>query len=191
MSQAPLGEILARFITVLNEAGVEYMLVGSVASSVHGEPRSTQDFDIVIERSIAALERLLGALDPEVYYFDPTTARQAYRRSSQFNVLDVEQVWKFDVIFQGSDAWSREAFLRRSEGEYSGVTMAVLSPEDAIVSKLRWAERMGGSERQLRDVAGIVRMRSEGLDYSYLEDWLSRLGLKEMWAQVQGEGDAD
>lgn len=186
MSQASLGEILARFIQVLDEAEVEYMLVGSVASSVHGEPRSTQDFDVVIERSVAALERLLDALDPDLYYFDPSTARQAYRRSSQFNVLDMEQVWKFDVFFQRSDEWSRVAFSRRIQGEFSGVTMSVLSPEDSILSKLLWAEKMGGSERQLRDVAGIVQIRSGDLDYSYLEGWLARLKLEPLWEKVRG-----
>jgi len=190
MNQAPLGEILARFLRVLEEAGVEYMLVGSVASSVHGEPRSTQDFDIVIEKSITALEQLLASLDPEVYYFDPSTARQAYRRSSQFNVLDMEQVWKFDIIFQRGDAWSRSAFSRRIEGEFSGVKMTVLSPEDSILSKLQWAEKMGGSERQLRDVAGIVQVRSEDLDYDYLDEWLARLGVEDMWAQIGAERES-
>lgn len=179
-------EVLGRVVEKLDRAGLEYMLVGSFASSMHGEPRSTQDIDIVIAADIVALERFLRLLPEEEYYCDEDTARRAMRLRSMFNVIDMSTIWKLDFIVQKNDRHSQEAFQRRVIDTVGDTTLKVESAEDTVISKLRWAKRSGGSERQLRDVSGVVTLVGEALDRAYIEKWVEALGLSDLWEQING-----
>jgi hypothetical protein len=177
--------VIARLVDKLNLAGLGYMLVGSFASSMHGEPRSTQDIDVVVLPDTAALERFLLLLPDEEYYCDRATARAAMRARSMFNVIELASVWKVDVIIQRGDPHAREAFERRVKGRFGAMELCVESPEDTVVSKLRWAQRSGGSERQLRDVSGILRLAQGTLDLAYIERWVQELNLGAEWTLAQ------
>jgi hypothetical protein len=186
MAGSEVEEVLGRLIAKLDRAGLKYMLVGSFASSMHGEPRSTQDIDLVVEPSQEALEALLKLLPEDQYYCDQETARRALRSRSMFNVIDMATIWKVDVIFQKADGHAQQAFSRRVKGQVGDTKLYVESAEDTIISKLRWAKRGGGSERQLRDVAGILSVAGETLDLPYLEKWVDALGLRELWFAAKG-----
>jgi hypothetical protein len=179
-----LADLLRRIVDRLDGAGVAHMLAGSVASSVHGEPRTTHDVDIVIEANRASLVTFLRALPAEEYYVDEDVALEALRTRSQFNVIDLSTGWKVDLIIRRDRPFSVEEFQRRRGATLFGVAVQVASPEDTIIAKLEWA-RDSQSERQLRDIAGILRVSGETIDREYLQRWIEDLGLAEIWSRVE------
>ncbi len=177
-------DLLTRMIGRLERAGVPYMLVGSVASSMFGEPRATRDIDIVIDPTDRQLRALVAEFETEGYYVDLAAALEAREQRAQFNVIDVSTGLKVDFVIRKDRPFSREEFRRRQQIELAGVLASVATPEDTIISKLEWA-RAGDSERQLRDAASIVAIEGDRLDRRYLERWISELALEELWAAAQ------
>jgi hypothetical protein len=111
---------------------------------------------------------------------------EALRYETQFNVLDMATGWKVDLILRKQRAFSEVEFARRSLVDVMGVEVFVASLEDVIVSKLEWAKAGGGSERQLEDVRELVRLGAARLDRAYVEQWVQRLDLGEMWSRALG-----
>ena len=183
-----LAALLRRLSGALDEAGVPFMLTGSLASTLYGEPRSTVDVDVVVVLSGASLPALLRALPEEEFYVSEDAAFDALRRQGQFNVIHLETGWKIDLILRKRRAFSEEEFERRVKREVLGVQLPVCSPEDSVLSKLEWAKKGGGSERQLRDVAGIVALQGDALDQAYIHRWAEALGVAELWQAVGGRG---
>jgi hypothetical protein len=182
------GDFLGPLVALLEAAGIPYMVAGSFASTFHGVARATQDLDVVVDPDGAALDAFLGALDPDRYYVDPDTAREALRRRSQFNVIDMATGWKADLIIRKARRFSIEELARRQPAELLGTRTYVATAEDSIIAKLEWAKQ-SDSTRQLRDVAGIVAMRGDALDLEHVERWVQELGLQAEWARVRA-GDA-
>jgi hypothetical protein len=180
-----LTDFLHRLAAAMDRAAVPYMLAGSVASSIHGQPRSTQDVDLVIHTDPAGIRRLVNELPDEDYYVDVDVALQALRRSSQFNVIDMETGWKADLIIRKARPFSQAEFDRRRRIQMDGEPIWIASPEDVVITKLEWAKRTE-SERQLRDVAGVLAERND-IDTAYIERWVAELELQHQWNAVQGE----
>jgi len=176
---------LARVIRALDSVGARHMVVGSFASTFHGEARSTQDVDVVIEIDPGGLERFLDALPEDEWYVDRETARQALARASVFNVVDYATGWKIDLIVRKPGAFAASEFARRIQAELLGVGVFVATAEDTLLSKLVWAKASGGSERQLRDASGIVAVHGGDLDLEYIERWLDPLGIRALWERVR------
>ena len=179
---APLREIVA----ALDAQAVPHMLAGSFASTHHGVPRTTHDIDLVIDPTAAALERFVEGLDPERFYVSPEAAREAWRRRGQFNVVDLETGWKVDLILCKDRPFSHEEFRRRQPATLLGAKVFVATAEDTVLAKLEWA-RLGESERQLRDVVGILQMQGTRLDRLYIERWAAELGVEMLWQRARSE----
>jgi len=173
-------DVLARIVSALDGAGVPYMLTGSLASSIYGTPRATKDIDIVIAPTTRQLRKLKELLPESSYYFDLDDALDAFRRRSQFNVIDLASMWKVDLIFQKREPYDGEAFAHRAPIDHDGIRLFVTSAEDSIISKLSWA-KLGDSQIQIQDVAGILRARRDVLDRPYLEHWVRELQLEGEW----------
>jgi hypothetical protein len=182
MTAHPLSEIVAE----LQRAAIPHMLAGSFASTHHGSPRTTNDIDLVIDPSREALERFVGELDRGRFYVSVEAAREAFGARSQFNVVLLDSGWKADLILRRDRAFSRAEFERREPAEIAGVQVFVATAEDTIVAKLEWA-RAGESERQLRDVVGILEVSLDRLDRSYIERWIDELDLRALWLRAQAE----
>ena len=181
-----VGGLLDRITQLLEAVGIPFMVAGSFASTAHGLPRTTQDLDLVIDPpSAAELEALLASMPADNYYFDADTARDALRRRSMFNVIDLASGWKIDLILRKNRPFSREEFARRMKMTILGVAVFVASPEDTIVAKLEWSKQSGGSERQRRDVAGILANAADALDRVYIERWVRDLDLDDEWKAAQ------
>lgn len=163
------------------------MLAGSHASSLHGTPRTTQDFDVVIDPSKEVLADLVRRLQADGWYANEAAAEDAFRRRSTFNVIDERTGWKFDLVMLRRDEFSQSEWERRETHEVHGIRIDVASAEDTIVAELDWARRTGGSERKLRDVGGGVQVRGADLDRLYVERWAARLGVKDLWERVLGD----
>jgi len=179
-----LEELLSRLVPALERAQVPYMLTGSVASSAHGTPRSTRDLDIVIAPTRAQLVALMQQFPSSLYYADQEQALQALAHRSQFNVIDSATGWKVDFIIAEDSEYGRAALVRRRPIDITGSPVYVASPEDVLIAKLQWA-KLGGSERQLQDAAGIVGMQGSNLDVEYVERWVRELSLEEQWEAVR------
>jgi len=173
-------DVFRRITAALDQAGIEYMLSGSFASAYYGAPRSTQDIDLVIVATPAKLRAFVQSLSSAEYYADLDAALEAHKRQSLFNVIDLLTGWKIDLIIRKSRAFSEEEFHRRQQVNLEDIPLFVASAEDVVVSKLEWA-KLAQSQRHIEDVAGILRMRWELLDHSYLEKWILQLGLKTQW----------
>lgn len=169
-----LAEILGYVVERLDRAGIPHMISGSVASAHHGEPRSTQDVDLVIDPTVIALTTFVGSLDRERYYIDD--ALEALERRSQCNVIDVTTGWKVDLIVVKDRPFSRVELARRQPLTLLGIGTFVATVEDVILSKLEWS-RASESERQVRDVVAMLRLRAGELDDAYLDRWARALDL--------------
>lgn len=175
---------LAAIVRELDRAGILHMLAGSFASSYHGDPRTTNDIDLVIAPTLESLEAFVRSLDPAAYYVSEEAALDAFERQGQFNVVVLESGWKVDLILRKDRAFSHSEFERREAASIDETQVFVATAEDTIVAKLEWA-RAGESERQLRDVAGILELRSSELDVDYIERWVEELGLGAEWTRVK------
>jgi len=159
------------------------MLAGSFASSFHGTPRTTQDIDLVIDPSPDTLRAFVSLLPPEAFYVNLDAALEALQHQGQFNVVDLATGWKVDLIIRKHRPFSVEEFGRRHAADVLDTTVDVASAEDTVLAKLEWA-RLGESERQLRDVAGIVAVKGASLDRAYIERWAASLGIADLWERV-------
>ena len=177
-------EALQRIAAELNRAGIPFMLTGSFASVFYGSPRSTQDIDIVIGVTPVQLRTFVERLPRSEYYVDEDTALEALKRESLFNIIDLKTSWKIDMIIRKSRAFSQEEFGRRRLSNIEGVSLHVASAEDIILAKLEWA-KLGASQRQIDDAAGILKLRGESLDRSYLDKWVRELNLVQEWSAAQ------
>ena len=184
MTENTASGLLRKIISMLEAAKIPHMVVGSFASMAHGEPRTTRDLDVVIDPRLEQLDALVMALDPERFYVDPDVARDALRRRSMFNVIEIETGWKLDFVIRKARAFSIEEMRRRAPARILGIEVATATAEDTIVAKLEWAKE-GGSDRQLEDVAGILRVRGPELDLEYIERWVAELGLDEPWQRAR------
>ena len=175
---------LATIVGELERHGIPHMLAGSFASSFHGAPRTTHDIDLVVAPTRAALDRFASGLDPDRFYVSVDAAREAWGRRGQFNVVLLDSGWKADLILRKDRPFSLSEFERRRRVEIDGLAVWIATAEDTIVSKLEWA-RAGGSERQVRDVAGILDVSGERLDLDYIERWVAELDLDPVWERAR------
>lgn len=176
-----LGDLLTTTVHALQAAGVPYMVTGSIASAFHGEPRATRDIDVVIDPTASTLARLVTSLQERGAYVDENAARAALRDRSQFNAI-VDDA-KVDFVIRRDREFSKVEFDRRRPVRLGDLEAFIVSVEDLILLKLEWAASTG-SERQLRDVEGMIKVAGPELDRGYVEGWASRLGLGERWAEV-------
>jgi hypothetical protein len=181
---SPEEEALAAVVRALDELGIPYMVTGSVASSFHGRPRATHDTDVVIDPEPRQLEHLLHDLESAGFYVEPERARDALRRRLQFNAIATESGSKIDLIVRKDRPFSREELRRRQPVDLRlGAEVAMATPEDTILSKLEWARKAGGSERQLADAAGVLDLNPD-LDRAYVERWAAELGVSDLWLEL-------
>ena len=178
-------EFLRQAVGILRASGLRYMVVGSYASGFWGEPRATFDVDVVISLAASDVAKLVTLFPSEEYYLSPEAAQDAIRRKSQFNIIHPESGNKIDMMIQGDDAWGQlQLSRRRLLAVEPGFELYVAAPEDIILSKLMFY-REGGSEKHLRDIAGILKLRRSELDLSYLNHWASMLQVDQEWAFAQ------
>jgi hypothetical protein len=173
-----LGEMARR----LEAAGIPYMVAGSHASSYHGQPRATQDVDLIIDPSPSQLDAFVALLG-EPYYVSPEAAREALRGRSMFNVIHFADGWKADLIVRKDRPFSVEEFRRRQAGNLHGRAVPVASAEDVILTKLEW-NRISPSERQVRDALNVAVAQWPRLGRDYLRTWAADLGVTEALGEL-------
>ena len=178
------ADLLRYAIRVLEESGITYMVVGSFSSSSYGEPRLTQDIDIVVQLADEQMDRLCAAFPQGEFYVSPEEVSRAVRDEDQFNVIHPASGTKVDFIIARTDPWGREQLRRRRRVLlFPDLEGYVASPDDTIIGKmLSYLE--GGSEKHLRDITGILKVSADELDWNYIARWADELGLSEIWQAV-------
>lgn len=172
-------DLLIRVVEALGNSGIGYMVTGSLASSFHGEPRSTHDIDLVVDLHPEHVDKLAAAFPPPGFHFDPEALARAVAQKGLACLMDVTEGDKVDFWMLTDEPFDRERFSRRRMEPLFGRTLAVSSPEDTILQKLRWSALSGGSERQVRDARRIWEVQGARLDLAYLQTWGRRLGVSQ------------
>lgn len=168
---------------LLLNMGIPYVLGGSMASSTHGAPRSTNDADIMVE-AFPGREAEFAAAFGDEYYVSLAAIVDANRRRSSFNVINTLIGFKLDFFVQKDRPFDASAMARRQERlvpEGATEPTAILSPEDAILTKLEWY-RLGGesSDRQWRDILEMLEFQGARLDFAYLQKWSQELQVQDL-----------
>jgi len=178
----PQQELLKKVIKALEDAKLEYMVTGSVASSLQGEPRSTHDIDLVISVQKSAVKKLVKAFPPPDFHLDEDT-------KGMFNLINIREGDKVDFWILTNEPFDKSRFSRKYEEEVMGIKMQVSSPEDTILMKLKWAKLSGGSEKQFTDALRVYEVQSEKLDREYLESWARELNIESLWRRLLAEAE--
>ena len=176
------AQFLQKLTDLLEAAGIAYAVCGSLGSSLHGQPRATNDTDIIITPTADQLAKFLKSLEFG-YYVSSEAASEAMSQRSMFNVIDSELGWKADLIFRKDNPYHLAEFNRRIKARVMGIDLWILSPEDVILSKLNWAKN-SESNLQYRDVLGVIKLQWDKLDWEYLRHWAKELGVEETLEKV-------
>lgn len=186
--------ITLRLASLCQQLGIRYLVGGSLASSLHGIPRATQDVDLVLEIGQDDVAAFVNSLRDD-FYLDEETIRDAIDRRTSFNLIDLRSYFKADVFVARDDEPGRLQMARShrySLGDEPGQELVVASPEDVIAQKLYWFQ-LGDrvSERQWQDALGVLKVAGTRLDLEYLRRVSTLLGVAELLAGAAREAGLD
>lgn len=184
-------EVALEVARLLEQLEIPYLAAGSLASSLHGEPRSTNDVDFVVDLLPGRVPGFLTALGDH-YYVSAEAVTEAVRAGGAFNLIHFATAVKVDLFVAGDDAFDAERLAtRRREriGATDSEALDVDTAEHTILRKLEWYRRGDEvSERQWRDVLGVIRAQGSRLDWDRLAAWAPRLGVADLLERARREG---
>jgi len=175
--------VTAKVTAVLETLDVPYFIGGSLASTLYGMIRTTQDSDIIAEMRAGHIRPFVLALQDE-FYLDEEMIAAAVANRSSFNIIHRESMFKVDVFIPQERVFIKKQFARARRELLSAdpvVQAYVSSAEDTLLAKLEWF-RMGGesSERQWRDVLGVLKVQAGTLDLDYLRSTAIELNVEDL-----------
>jgi hypothetical protein len=181
-------------IGALEQLRVPYVVGGSIASSIYGKPRATQDVDVVADLGEEHIPAFIAALQND-FYLDEPAVRDAVRRRSTFNVIHLVTMFKVDVFVAKKDVPTAQELARRRmyvPPEAPGREIALASPEDVVVQKLYWY-RLGDhvSERQWTDAMQVLNVRGKAMDLGYMQELAIELGVEDLLVRALRESGLD
>lgn len=179
-------DILLKIVRLLNQAKIPYLLTGSLAVAYYGYPRGTHDIDFVIEAETKDLEKILGVVKKlgKKYIFDKNQIKGAIENFSQFNIYHSESGIKIDFWVSSRNDFEISKFRRGKEVFISRQKISLISAEDLILTKLLWYRGLP-SERHFSDCKGVWEIQQRKLDKNYLNLWIEKLGLKDIFEEMK------
>lgn len=176
-------EVTLKVTAIFEHLAVPYLIGGSLASTLYGMIRTTQDSDIVAEMSSEHIQPFVLALQDE-FYIDEEMIADSVAHHSSFNIIHRETMFKVDVFIPHPRPFLQSQLARAQKQTFTletEMSAKFASPEDTILSKLEWY-RLGGevSERQWRDVLGVLKIRGDELDVAYLQKWATELNVPDL-----------
>jgi hypothetical protein len=176
------------FLVPINRLPIRYMVTGSTASAIYGEPRFTHDMDLVIEMANKDINTFRAAFPVPMFYCPPEdVVRHELSRETRghFNIIQMESGLKADVYLAGKDAFHRWGIEHSEVFEIHGISVRLAPREYVIISKLEFYKE-GGSEKHLDDIRGILRISGERIDTRFLTEKIRLLGLESEWEKAKG-----
>jgi len=180
-------ELLKRVVQALSCAGVEYMLTGSFASSLQGEPRSSHDIDLVVDIQADTIDKIVESFPPPRFYLSKDRVAETVTKRDVFNLIDSDTGSNVDFWLLTDEPFDHMRFSRRRSQDVLGIKIVVSSPEDTILAKLRWAKLSGGSSKQFTDALRVYEVQFEALNIGYLRDWAKKIGVMDLLRQIEDE----
>lgn len=177
-------------VDALEQVGARYVVGGSLASTVHGVVRTTLDTDMVADLSIEQAQPLADLLQ-DAFYFDLNTMRDAIRKRASFNLIHLQTMFKVDIFVAKDRRLDRQQLERRQAwilNPATGRSLYVATAEDTVLAKLVWY-RLGGevSDRQWRDILGVLSVQAARLDFDYVRDSASELQVDDLLTRAVRE----
>jgi len=178
-------ELLLFVVGCFEKLKIPYLVTGGIASIAYGEPRFTNDIDVVVDMSLNHVDAFKSFFPEDTFYLDVDSMKKAIHRSHQFNIIHPGSGLKVDVILSRRDDFDQSRFSRIKKLNVSETKSAdFASPEDVIIKKLEFFKE-GRSEKHLRDIVSILKISSELIDLAYISTWAERLSVSELWEEVQ------
>jgi hypothetical protein len=175
-----IAALLGQF---LKSAAIPYYVTGGIAAIAHGEPRATIDLDVVIAINLPQLPALVAQLESQGFYVASLPDVMAGRLRC-LNLTHIETIENVDLMIAGEGEYERLKFERCRLYEVPGGEVAIASPEDVIISKLLWRKE-SRSDKQWRDILGILKVQQEKLDFGYLNQWAQHFDLVDDWQEAK------
>jgi hypothetical protein len=182
----PEADLLHLFVHPLTEAGINYLMSGSMAAMLYGEPRVTHDVDLIVFLRSEDIARLASIFPSAAFYLPPPdviATEMARDRRGHFNVIHHNSGLKADFYLANRDELHGWAFRNKRSYELEGRTITLAPPEYVIIRKLEFF-REGGSEKHLRDIRAMLTVSSHQIDHAALQDWIRRRDLQAQWNLV-------
>ena len=182
-----LGNIFAIFTSRLNDLNIRYMVTGSVASIVYGEPRMTHDIDLVIELDYEDTERFTAVFPIDMFYCPPSEVIKlelGRRMRGHFNLIHHVSGFKADIYLRGQDPLHEWALNNRKKVDVEDEYIWVAPVEYVILRKLEYYKE-GKSEKHIRDIKGILSISEDQIDYPELEIRVKSAGLSIEWQMAK------
>lgn len=175
--------VLMSVVAVFERLHIPYLVGGSMASALYGVARSTLDADIVADIRQDQVSALVAALG-EDFYADDQMIRGAIEHRGSFNLIHLTTMFKVDVFIRKDRPFDQMQFERRVEqiiATEPEQKAFITSAEDIILAKLEWY-RLGNeiSDRQWRDILGVLKVQAGWLDTDYLRQWADELGIGDL-----------
>ncbi len=175
-------EVLKTVTQRLNEAGINYMVSGSIAANYYTIPRMTRDIDIVIELQYCDVDKFVRLFQKD-FYVDRKMVEREVLQQGMFNLIQNQYVLKIDFIIKKGSVYQQTAFANRKHVLIEESPIWFISPEDLIISKLLWAKD-SLSEMQLKDVRNLIKTVDK-LDLKYIDNWVGKLHLEGLYKQAK------
>lgn len=185
--------VIRRIVPTFETLNIEYLIGGSVASSLNGVYRYTNDIDFVADVKADHVAALVADMEDE-FYIDADSIREAIAMEASFNIIHLDTMIKADVFIKKPDLWTEAEWLRRRKemigsGE-KAIEVNISGPEDSILRKLFWFRLGGGvSDRQWNDILGLFEVKAPTLDYAYLRHWAAKLDLTALLAEAMEDAE--
>lgn len=178
-------DLLKEVGKILNELKIPYSITGGMAIAVWGRPRFTAGIDVIVElfsENLGQLARRLLQIDKDVYV-DERMMQRALERHGEFNFIHPASGLKVDFWILKNEPYAKEQIRRRISKTIDGTKVYFVSPEDLILSKLRWHQQTG-SELQLRDIKSVIQFQKK-LDWKYLRKWSTIQGTQDILNELR------
>lgn len=178
-------EVFLKMITALEKLGIPYMITGGVASILYGEPRLTNDIDVVVALKISDVPLLRNIFPSDEFYVPlEETIYEEIKRRGQFNIIHIPTAIKMDCIILKDSDFELEQFNRRQRIPFSkGYDAFISSPESVILNKMLFYKE-GKSEKHIRDIIGMLNISGDVIDRNYIEKWSRELDIDDIWKMV-------